>query len=109
MGELQSRTSQNLENAREHVEPYVRQASDTATKKLSDMSALLKSQAEGLGEQLQSQFEGLTTQLEATAQELRTSLEGKLDELSELFAPHAAQIREKIESIVDKIKETTAA
>lgn len=109
MGELQSRTSQNLENAREHIEPYVRQAGDAATKKLSDVSTLLQSQTEGLGKQLETQVEDLKTQLEASAQELRTSLEGKIDELTELFAPYATQIREKIETILDKIKETTTA
>lgn len=109
MGELQSRTSQNLETAREHIEPYVQQAGDTATKKLSDISTILKSHAEGLGQELETQAEGLKTQLEATAQELRTSLEGKIDELTELFSPYATQIREKIEGIVDKVKESTTA
>ncbi|XP_044216261.1 apolipoprotein Eb [Thunnus albacares] len=109
LGELQSRTSQNLDAVKERVEPYVNQASDTATKKLSDISVMLKSQAEGLGQQLETQAEGLKTQLEATAQDLRTSLEGKIDELTELFSPYATQIREQVESIIDKVKETASA
>lgn len=109
MGELHSRTSQNLDAVKERVEPFVHQASDTATKKLSDISVMLKSQAEGLGQQLETQAEGLKTQLEATAQDLRTSLEGKIDELTELFSPYATQIREQVESIIDKVKETASA
>lgn len=109
IGELQSRTSQNFEAAREQVEPYVQQASETANQKLSDISTLLRSQAEGLGQQLETQAEGIKTQLGATAQELRTSLEGKIDELTELLTPYATQIREKVEGIVDKVKEATVA
>lgn len=108
-GEFHSRASQNLETARGHVEPYVQQASDTATKKLSDISSMLKTQAEGLGQQLETQAEELRTQLESTAQELRTSLEGRIDELTELLSPYATQIREKIEGIVEKVKETATA
>lgn len=109
VGELQSRTSQNLGAIKERVEPYVHQASDTATKKLSDVSSALKAQAQGLGQQLETQAEGLKTQLEATAEELRTSLEGKITELSELFSPYATKIREQFENIMDKVKETATA
>ncbi|KAM7421211.1 hypothetical protein PAMA_015389 [Pampus argenteus] len=107
LGEIQSRTSQNLEAVKEKVEPYVQQASDTATKKLSDISTMLNRQVEGLSQQLETQAEGLKTQLETTAQDLRTSLEGKIEELTELFAPYATQIRDQVETIMEKIKETT--
>ncbi|KAI3361196.1 hypothetical protein L3Q82_013396 [Scortum barcoo] len=109
LGEIQSRTSQNLETVREHVEPYVQQAGDTATKKLGDISSMLRSQAEGLGHQLETQADGLRTQLESTAQDLRTSLEGKIDELTELLSPYAAQFREQVQNIMDKVKETATA
>ncbi|TMS10590.1 Apolipoprotein Eb [Larimichthys crocea] len=109
VGEIQSRVTQNLDAAREQVEPYVQQAGDTANKKLTDISSMLKTQAEDLGQQLGTQAEGIKTQLEATAQELRTSLEGKIDELTELFSPLATQIREQLETIVDKVKETAAS
>lgn len=109
MGEFQSRTSQNLETMRGHVEPYVSQASDTAAKKLVDISSVLRTQAEGLGQQLETQAEGLKTQLESTAQDLRTSLEGKIDELTDLLSPYAVQIREQVENIMDKVKETATA
>lgn len=109
LSELQSRTSQNLEVAREHVEPYVQGARDTASRRLSDVSTMLQSQAEGLGQQLEGQAEVLKTQLEATAEELRTFLQGRIDDLTEQFSPYAAQIREKIEDIVDKVKETATA
>lgn len=109
LGELQSRTSQNLDAVKERVEPIIQQASDTATKKLGDISSVLKTQAEGLGQQLETQAEGLKTQLEATAEELRTSLEGKISELSELFSPYATKIREQFENIMDKVKETATA
>lgn len=98
MTELQSRTSQNVDTVREQVEPYVQQAADTATKKLSDITSILETQAEGL-----------KTQLESTAQELRTSLEGKIDELTEIFSPYATQIREQFESVIDKVKETATS
>ncbi|XP_071325556.1 apolipoprotein Eb [Trachinotus anak] len=104
LGELHSRTSQNLEAVKEHVEPYVHQASDTATKRLTDISSILKSQAEGLGQQLETQAETLKTQMEATAQELRTSLEGKIDELTELLSPYATKIREQFENIMGTVK-----
>ncbi|XP_049587737.1 apolipoprotein Eb [Syngnathus scovelli] len=109
LGELQSRTSQNLDAVRQQVEPFVEQAGDTASQKMSDLSTVLKTQAQGLGQQLESQAEGLRTQLEATAEELRTSLEGKLDELTELFAPLTAQIREKLDTIVESVKVTASA
>lgn len=109
MGEIQSRASQNLDTVREHVEPYVQRAGDDANKKLGDISALLKSQAQGLGLQLETQAEGIKTQLEATAQELRTSLEGKIEELTELLSPYATKIREQFEEIADKVKDSTIA
>ncbi|XP_061676003.1 apolipoprotein Eb [Syngnathoides biaculeatus] len=101
LGEFQSRTSQNLDAVRGQVEPFVQQAGDTASQKMSDLSTVLKTQAHGLGQQLESQAEALRTQFETTAEELRTSLEGKIDELTELFAPLAAQIREKFETMIE--------
>jgi len=109
LGELQSRTVQNLDAVKEHVEPYVNQASDTATKKLGDLSVMLKTQAEGLSKQLETQADEMKTKLETTAQDLRTSLEGKIDELTELFAPYATQIREQVEKIMVKVKDAAAA
>ncbi|XP_022053733.2 apolipoprotein Eb [Acanthochromis polyacanthus] len=103
LGEVQSRASQNLEAMREQVQPYVQQASDTTVKKMSDISTMLKTQAEGLGQQLETQAESIRTQLEATAQDLRTSLEGKIDELTELLSPFASKIRDNVESIVEKV------
>lgn len=108
LGELHSRTTQNLDAVREKVEPYVHQASDTATKKLTDLSSILKSQAEGLGQQLETQAETLKTQMEATAKDLRTSLEGKIDELTEMFSPYATKIREQLETIIENVKMPTA-
>ncbi|XP_054477434.1 apolipoprotein Eb [Anoplopoma fimbria] len=109
MGEVQSRTSQNFDTMKENVEPYVQQASDTAAKKLSDISTILKTQAEGLGQQLESQAEGIKTQLESVAQDLRTSLEGRIDELTEMISPYATQIREQIDNIMEKVKETASS
>uniref|UniRef100_A0A8C5ELH6 Apolipoprotein Eb-like n=2 Tax=Gouania willdenowi TaxID=441366 RepID=A0A8C5ELH6_GOUWI len=106
LGELQSRTSQNLHNVREGVEPYVKQAGDTASQKFTDISTILKNQAEGLGQQLETQAEGIKTQLESTAEEIRTSLEGKIDELTGLISPYATQIREQLETIVEKVKDS---
>uniref|UniRef100_A0A8C5ELB8 Apolipoprotein Eb-like n=1 Tax=Gouania willdenowi TaxID=441366 RepID=A0A8C5ELB8_GOUWI len=103
---LQSRTSQNLHNVREGVEPYVKQAGDTASQKFTDISTILKNQAEGLGQQLETQAEGIKTQLESTAEEIRTSLEGKIDELTGLISPYATQIREQLETIVEKVKDS---
>lgn len=103
LGELQSRTTQKLDAAREQVVPYVQQAGDTATKKLTDLSSMLRSQAEGLGQQLETQAEGIRTQLEATAEELRVSLGGKIDELTVLLSPLATQIREKFDSFVETV------
>uniref|UniRef100_A0A672G0T9 Apolipoprotein Ea n=1 Tax=Salarias fasciatus TaxID=181472 RepID=A0A672G0T9_SALFA len=109
MGEIQSRASQNLQSVRDQVEPYVQQVGDSGSKKLSDISALLQSQTEGLGEQLQAQAEGLKTQLEATAQELRTSLEGKLEELTQMLSPMAAKLREQVETMVEKVTDVASS
>ncbi|KAM9798556.1 apolipoprotein Eb [Neosynchiropus ocellatus] len=108
MEEIQSRATQNMETVKEKVEPFVQQAQDTASKKMTDLSSMLISQAEGLGQQLESQAEGLKTQLESTAEELRTSLEGKLEELTDMFSPYAAKIKENIDTIVEKVKEASA-
>lgn len=104
LSEFHSRTTQNLDAVREQVEPYVHQASDTATKKLTDLSSILKSQAEGLGVQLETQAETLKTQMEASAKDLRTSLEGKIDELTEMLSPYATKIREQLETIIENVK-----
>lgn len=109
MGEIQSRASQNLDTVKEHVEPYVQQANDNTNKKLTDITAILQTQAEGLGQQLETQAKDIRTQLEATAEELRTSVQGKIEEMTELFSPYATKIREQFEEIVDKIKESTTA
>ncbi len=97
-GEIQSRASQNFEATKEHVVPYVQQASDTATKKLGDLSTMLE-----------TQVDDLRMQLESTAQELRTSLEGNFEKLTELLAPYATKLQEHFGSIVEKVKESTTA
>lgn len=109
LGELQSRTSHNFETMKDNVEPFVQQASDSATKKLSDISTILKTQAEGLGQQLESQAGGIKTQLESTVQDLRISLEGKIDELTDMISPYAAHIREQVENLMEKVKETASS
>lgn len=106
MEEIQLRTSQNLDSMRGQFEPYLQQGGDSASKKMTDLSTILGSQAESLGQQLETQVEDLKARLEVTAQELRTSLEGKMDELKDLLSPYATQIRENFESMVDKFKET---
>lgn len=98
LGELQSRTSQNLGAVKEQVEPLVQQASDSTTKKLSEISTLLEAQAENF-----------RTQLETSIKDLSTSMDGKLEEITELISPYATKIREHLENIMDKVKETTTA
>merc|ERR1711931_282883 len=96
-GEVQSRASQNMDMVKERVEPIVSQAQESAAEKLGSFSALLKTQAVDLGQQL-----------EVTAQDLRTALETKIDELTELLSPYASKIREHVQTVMDKVKETTA-
>ncbi|XP_041708329.1 apolipoprotein Eb [Coregonus clupeaformis] len=108
LGEIQSRTSQNMDLVKERVEPYVSQAHDTAAERLGSFTDLLKNQAQDLSQQVSTQAEGMREQLEATAEDLRTTLEGKIDELSSLIAPYAAKIREQLQTIMDKVKETNA-
>ncbi|KAM9310758.1 apolipoprotein Eb [Pholidichthys leucotaenia] len=105
IGEVQSRATQNLETMKDHVE----QTGDTTSKKLIEISSMLHTQAEGLGKQLESQAEVIKTQLEETAQELRTSLEGKIDELTQMLTPYATKVREELEKVVEKIKESTTS
>merc|ERR1712168_750371 len=104
----ETRTTQNIDMVRERVEPYVSQAHETAAEKLGTFTVLLKNQAEGLGQQLETQAEGLREQLEVTAQDLRTALETKIDELTLLLSPYATKIREQVQTVVDKVKETAA-
>ena len=97
LGELQSRTSQNLGAVKEQVVPYVQQASDTATQKLSDISSILETQADTI-----------KTELESRMKELRTSMDSRLDEITDLLSPIATKIREHFEEVVDKVKPATA-
>jgi len=105
LGEIHSRATQSLEAVRQTVN----KAGDTTTKKLSDISAMLKSQAEGLGKQLETQAGDLKTKLEGTAKELRSSLQGKIDELTEVFTPYATQIREQVENMMETVKKATGS
>ncbi|KAM4568184.1 apolipoprotein Eb [Fundulus diaphanus] len=98
MGEIQSRTNQNVEAMRENVEPYVQQASDSAAQKLKDISTMLESQAETI-----------KTQLESSMKELSTSMDSKLEELTDLISPYATQVREHLENVMQKVKETAVA
>lgn len=109
MSELQSRASQNLDAAREQVEPYLRGTMQTTDERMKQVSTALRTQAEGLGQQLESQAEVLRTQLEATGQEMRTFFEGMMDRLNEELPSIASQVREKLEDIVEKVKETASA
>lgn len=107
LGELQSRTNQNAETVKTHLEPYVKQVHDSAGQKLSTITELLQSQ--GVSQQLEEQANVLKQQLEQTADSLRTSLEGRIDELTSLLNPYTEKIREELQTIMDKIKEASAA
>lgn len=96
MGEVHSRTSQNMDLVRERVQPYVIQAHGGATDKLGSISTLLKTQAEGL-----------KGQLEATAEELQVTIEDKMNKISDIIAPLAAKFHEQIQTIMNKVKETS--
>ena len=105
LGEVHSRTTQNLDMVRGHVQPYVSQAHGSASEKLGSITALLKTQADGLSQQLETQAEGLKTQLESTAEELRTTMEEKMDQLGDILAPFVAKVREQIQTITDTVQE----
>lgn len=107
LGELESRTSQNLDTAREQVEPYIRM--DATGEKMRQLSSALRDQAEGLGQQLESQADDLRTQLETTGQEVRTFFEGMMDRLNDELPSIATQVRDKLQEIVEKVKETASA
>jgi len=107
LGEVHSRTSQNMDMVREHVQPYVSQAHGSASEKLGSIGTLLKTQAEDLNQQLETHAEGLKDQLEATAEELRVAMEEKMDKFSDIIAPYAAKFREQIQTIMDKVKENS--
>ncbi|KAK0150807.1 Apolipoprotein Eb [Merluccius polli] len=104
LSEVQSRASQNLGVVKKRVEPYFSQVHGTATEKLTSFTDLLKTQAD----QLETQAESLRGQLEATAEELRTSMDAKMDQLGEMLSPYAAKIREQIQTIIEKVKETSS-
>ncbi|CAL8289958.1 unnamed protein product [Merluccius merluccius] len=104
LGEVQSRASQNLGVVKERVEPFFSEAHGTAADKLASFTDLLRTQAG----QLETQAESLKGQLEATAEELRTTMDAKMDQLGEMFSPYAAKIREQIQTIIEKVKETSS-
>lgn len=107
LSELQSRASQNLDTARGQVEPYIPDSIDT--EKLTQVSSILRTQAEGLGQQLETQAEALKAQLESTGQEISTYFAGMMDRLNDELPSIATQVREKLEEIVEKVKETASA
>ena len=88
LGELQSRTTQNMDQVKEHVSL----AHDTAAERLVSFSALLSKQAKTLREQLGTQAEGLKGQLETTATDLRSTLEGKMYSMECLWKREGKQI-----------------
>lgn len=106
LSEVQSRVSQNMETAREHVEPYL---SGIDSPRMSELSSALRLQAEGLSQQLEIQAQVLRTQLETAGQEMRTLVEGMMDRLTDELPSIATQVREKLEEIVEKVKETATA
>lgn len=109
MGELQSRATQNMDAAREQVQPYVHDTIDNAGEKMTQVSTALRNQAEDLGRQLESQAEVLRSNLEATGQEMRTFIEGVMESLNAELPSIASQVREKLEDIVDKVQKTASA
>lgn len=107
LGELQSRTEQNAETVKTHLEPYVKQVHDDVSQKLSTITELLQSQ--GVSQQLEEQANVLKQQLEQTADSLRTSLEGRIKELTSLLDPYTEKIREQLQTVMEKIKEASVA
>lgn len=105
--ELESRTSQNLDRAREQVEPYI--SIDATGEKMRQLSSALREQAEGLGEQLESRAFDIKTQVETTGQEVHTFLEGMMDRLNDELPSIVTQVRDKLQEIVEKVKETASA
>ncbi|XP_059195473.1 apolipoprotein Eb-like [Centropristis striata] len=98
LGELQYRTSHNLH----YPKPYVKQVSDTANKQMSDITTLLHTQAQGLGQHLQNQAQGIRTHVGAVAESLHTNLEGKMHDLTGVRddSPYATNVREQIKNVM---------
>ncbi|KAI4884669.1 hypothetical protein NFI96_034283 [Prochilodus magdalenae] len=109
LGELQSRASQNADAMKDRFEPYVHQARDGVGQKLSTISEVLQSQAQGVSQQLEVQATQLKEQLEQTADSLRVSLEGRIEELASLLNPYTEKIREQLQTVMEKIQEAAAA
>lgn len=109
MGEVQSRASQNLDAARGQVEPYLHDTMENAGERMTQVSAALRTQAEGLSQQLESQAEVLKTQLEATGQEMRTLLEGMVDRMNAEIPDLTSEVLTKLHDIVEKVKQTASA
>lgn len=109
LGELQSRTSQNYELVREKAEPMISKAQEVAVDKLGDLTSIIKSHSDTLGAQLQAHGEVLKEQMEKTTEELSNAMDGKLEKVIDLLGTYAIQVREQVQSIMDKVKETAAA
>lgn len=107
LGELRSRSEQNAETVKTHLEPYAKQVQDGVSQKLVTLTEMLQSQ--GVSQQLEEQANALKQQLEETADNLRTSLEGRIEELTSLLNPYTDKIREQLQTVMEKIKEASAA
>lgn len=107
LGELQSRTEQNAQTVKTHLEPYAKQVQDGISQKLVTITELLQNQR--MSQQLEEQANVLKQQLEQTADNLRTSLEGRIEELTSLLNPYTEKIREQLQTVMEKIKEASAA
>lgn len=79
MEEIQTRTSDNVENMRAQFSPYVSQVQDNAQAKITTLNELLQSQAGSMKEGF-----------ERTTEDLRSALEDKMEEIRGWFQPYVS-------------------
>lgn len=79
MEEIQTRTSDNMENMRAQFVPYVSQVQDNAQAKITTLNQLLQSQ-------VGSMKEGF----ERTSEDLRSALDDKMEEIRGWFRPYVS-------------------
>lgn len=85
--ELQSRTSNNMEDVKMRFDPYFAQVSDNAQAKITTLNDLLKSQVENMKDKIQTTAEDIRERLEKTAEDLRSTLGEKMEDVKTWFQP----------------------
>lgn len=83
--ELQSRTSDNVEDMKMRLHPYLSHVHENTQEKIITLNDLLRSQVESMSDRIQTTTEDFRQRFEKTSEQLRSTLEAKMEELNAWF------------------------